>query len=194
MRAPRGGSGIGSLSGYSAHGFSRGRSRAVEAAWLIVQAVLVSSWLPGSWHRRVSLRAFGARIGSGVVIKPGLSVKFPWRLTIGDDTWLGERVWIDNLAQVSIGSSCCISQGAYLCTGSHDWSKPGFDLITRPIRIADHAWIAAAAVVAPGVVVGEGAVLTLGSVAAGDLAEWMIHRGNPATAIRRREPATEAEI
>jgi putative colanic acid biosynthesis acetyltransferase WcaF len=114
------------------------------------------------------------------MLKPGLKIKFPWRLVVGDNTWLGEDVWIDNLAPVLIGADCCISQGAYLCTGSHDWSKSGFDLITKPIRIGDRAWIAARAIIGPGVTVGEGAVLGLGSVASGDLAPWTIYRGNPA--------------
>lgn len=175
-----------SLSTYSVGNFVRGRPAFVEALWLLVQAVFVSSWLPGSWQRRAALRAFGARIGAGVIIKPGVRVKFPWRLTIGDHTWLGESVWIDNLAEVSIGADCCISQGAYLCTGSHDWSKASFDLITRPIRIGDHAWIAAGASIGPGVSVGEGAVLALASVATADLDTWSIYRGNPAAKTSSR--------
>ncbi len=169
-----------SLSTYSVAGFVRGRPAFVEALWVLVQMVFVSSWLPGSWQRRMALRAFGAQIGSGVIIKPGVRVKFPWRLTIGDHCWLGESVWIDNLAEVSISANCCISQGAYLCTGSHDWSKAGFDLAARPICIGDHAWIAAGASIGPGMSVGEGAVLALASVATADLDAWRIYRGNPA--------------
>ncbi len=174
------------MSDYSAGTFTRGRSALVEALWLLVQALLVSSWLPGSWHRRLVLRMFGAQIGDGVIVKPGVRVKFPWRFTVGNNSWLGEDVWIDNLAPVSVGADCCISQGAYLCTGSHDWSKPGFDLITRPINICDHAWIAAGASIGPGVTVGAGAVLALASVATADLEPWSIYRGNPAAAIRER--------
>ena len=101
--------------------FSRGRSRLVEVLWLVLDALLVRSRVPGSAHRRLILRAFGALIGKRVLIKPGVRIKFPWRLEIGDDSWVGEDVWIDNLAPVQIGANCCISQGVYICTGSHDW-------------------------------------------------------------------------
>jgi putative colanic acid biosynthesis acetyltransferase WcaF len=153
------------LGSYENGWFTRGRSKIVEALWLCVDALLVSSWVPGSWHRRLVLRLFGARIGRRVSIKPRVRVKFPWRLVVGDDSWLGECVWIDNLERVEIGSNCCLSQGAHLCTGSHDWTRPGFDLIVKPIRIEDGAWIAARAAVGPGVTVGKGGVLGLGSVA-----------------------------
>ena len=149
--------------------YERGRSSVVEALWLVVSGVLVESWLPGSAFRIYLLRLFGARIGPGVVIKPHVRIKFPWRLSIGDNSWIGEGVWIDNLAQVDVGANCCISQGAYLCTGSHDWSLPAFDLITRPITIGDGAWICAQARVSPGVKVGAGAVLGFGAIATRDL-------------------------
>src|SRR5262249_42902381 len=97
----------------------RGRAPWVEALWLIVSTLLVDSSVPGSRHRVFLLRMFGASIGRRVAFKPRVRIKFPWRLEIGDDTWIGESVWIDNLAKVEIGSHCCISQGAYICTGSH---------------------------------------------------------------------------
>jgi len=168
-------------------GFSRGRPAWVEFMWLVTQALFVRSWIPGAGHRCFLLRLFGAQIGRGVNIKPGLRVKFPWRLSVGDFTWIGEDVWIDNLTTVEIGANCCISQGAYLCTGSHDWSKPAFDLVTKSIVIRDGAWLAARSVVAPGVTVDEGAVLGLGSVATKDLAAWTVHSGVPAVAVRARE-------
>ncbi|MEI9852612.1 MAG: WcaF family extracellular polysaccharide biosynthesis acetyltransferase [Sphingomonas sp.] len=177
------------LGAYVPTGFARGRPAAVEALWLLVQALFVSSWLPGSWHRRLLLRAFGARIGRKVVLKPGVRVKFPWRLAIGDNSWIGEAAWIDNLAEVRIGADCCVSQGAYLCTGSHDWSAPGFDLMTRPIALEPGAWIGARASVGPGVTVGRGAVLALGSVATRDLNPWTLYRGVPAEAAGERSIA-----
>ena len=145
--------------------FDRGRSRFVEILWLLLDIVLVRSRIPGYAHRRLIIRAFGARVGKGVLIKPGVRIKFPWHLEIGNNSWVGEDVWIDNLARVQIGANCCISQGAYICTGNHDWATPTFDLIVKPIRIEDGAWIAAKSVVGPGVRVGEGAVLSMGSVA-----------------------------
>lgn len=151
---------------------------------------------PGARLRIAVLRAFGARIGIGVVIKPSVKVKFPWRLTIGAHSWIGEEVWIDNLAEVAIGAHCCISHGAYLCTGSHDWSKPGFDLITRPIEIGDEAWICAKACVGPGVRVARGAVLTLGSVTSNDLAAWTRYASAAASPVhlRRDRPETDESV
>jgi len=166
--------------------FARGRSALTELAWMVVQALFVSSFLPGSGHRRFLLRLFGAAIGQKVVLKPGIRVKFPWRLSIGDHSWIGEHAWIDNLAPVTIGNDCCVSQGAYLCTGSHDWTSSSFGLITRPITLEPGAWVAARAVVGPGVTVGRGAVLGLGSVATRDLKPWTVYAGVPATPIKQR--------
>jgi putative colanic acid biosynthesis acetyltransferase WcaF len=174
------------LAEFSSSKFLRGRPALIEAVWLLAQWMFISSWIPGAAHRRWLLRAFGAKIGRGVNIKSGVRVKFPWRLEVGDYTWIGEDVWIDNLAQVIVGSNCCISQRAYLCTGSHDWSHPKFELITHPIEIKEGAWIAACATVGPGVTVGEGAVLGLGSVASHDLEPWTVYAGVPAKSIRRR--------
>jgi putative colanic acid biosynthesis acetyltransferase WcaF len=174
------------LKDFSSPQFSRGRSGLVEGLWLLVQWTLVSSWIPGSAYRRWLLRAFGAKVGCGVVMKPGIRVKFPWRLEIGEHSWLGEDVWIDNLDKVTIASNCCISQDAYLCTGGHDWSRPTFDLVIRPIDVKEGAWIAARSTIGPGVTVGEGAVLGLGSVATHDLEPWTIYLGAPATPVRTR--------
>jgi putative colanic acid biosynthesis acetyltransferase WcaF len=160
--------------------------RPIEAIWILVSAALVASWLPGGAHRRALLRLFGAKIGRGVIIKPGVRIKFPWRLEIGDDSWLGEEVWIDNLDSVRIGANCCISQGAYICTGSHDWSSETFDLVAKSVQIKDGAWIAARATVGPGVVVGQGAVLALGSVATQPLRDWSVYRGSPAVFLKQR--------
>ncbi len=166
--------------------FERGAPRWCEMLWLIADAFAMSSWFPGSGWRVALLRLFGAKIGDGVVIKPRVQVKFPWRLVVGDHVWIGERAWIDNLATVTIGNHVALSQGVYLCTGSHDWSRPGFDLITRPITIGDGAWIAAKSVLGPGTVVGEGAVVGLGCVATGSLEPWGVYSGAPAKMIRKR--------
>ena len=174
------------LGRYVPAGFTRGRPAILEALWILVQALFVSSFLPGSAHRRFLLRLFGATIGAKVILKPGMIVKFPWRLTIGENSWIGEQVWIDNLAPVTIGADCCVSQGAYLCTGSHDWTSGDFTLITRGIAIEPGAWIAARATVGPGVTIGRGAVLGLGSVATRDLEPWTVYAGVPAAAIKRR--------
>jgi putative colanic acid biosynthesis acetyltransferase WcaF len=145
-----------------------------------------SYWLPFSSFKVALLRCFGARIGKHVRIKPGVKIKFPWRLTVGDYVWIGENTWIDNLAPVTVGNHVCISQAVYLCTGNHDWEHPAFQLITASIDIQDSSWIAARAVIGPGVTVGRGAVLGLGSVAGRSLEPMQIYAGNPAQPIKQR--------
>jgi putative colanic acid biosynthesis acetyltransferase WcaF len=156
--------------------------------WYSANALLFDSWLcPPYAIKRQLLRMFGASIGVGVTIKPKVNIKYPWKLRIGDCSWIGERVWIDNIGPVSIGSHCCVSQGAYLCTGNHDWSDPRFGLKVGPITIADQAWVGAFAVVGPGVSIAEGSVAAAGSVLTRDTTPWMVYAGNPAVAVRRRE-------
>jgi len=175
------------LNTYSSADFSRGASFLKEMAWIMLSGVLVTSWFPGSRWRVTLMRLFGARIGQSVVMKPGVKVKFPWRLVVGDYSWIGEDVWIDNLATVSIGSHACISQSAYLCTGSHDWSIRSFELIVKPISIGDRAWIGAHSKIAPGTLVGEGAVVQMGAVANGILSPWHIYSGSPIRKVSQRK-------
>ena len=120
------------------------------------------------------------------MIKNNVNVKFPWKLSVGNNVWIGECVWIDNLDRVSIGDSVCISQGALLLTGNHDYASSAFDYRNAPITIADGAWVGARAVVCPGVDVGSHAVLSAGAVATHSLAPWRVYAGNPATEVRRR--------
>ncbi len=160
--------------------FDRGRSRLTEICWRTLEGLFFNSWLPGATWRVWLLRRFGAAVGKGVVIKSHVRVKFPWKLCIGDYSWIGESVWIDNLAKVSIGSNCCVSQGAYLCTGNHRWDKETFDLETKPIVIEDRCWLGAMTRIGPGVIIGEGAVLLVGSVATVDLQKWTISGDHPA--------------
>ena len=132
------------------------------------------------------LRLFGAKIGKGVVIKPAVNIKYPWRLSVGNNTWIGEQVWIDNLADVRIGANCCLSQGSMLLCGNHNYALPTFDLIIGAIIIEDGAWIGAKALVCPGVTVGSHAVLAALSTATHDLAPYSINQGNPAVMKRER--------
>ncbi|PPS42772.1 putative colanic acid biosynthesis acetyltransferase [Chroococcidiopsis sp. TS-821] len=143
-------------------------------------------WLPVSAFKVSLLRLFGGKVGQQVRIKPGVRVKFPWRLTVGDYTWIGENAWLDNVAPITIESHVCISQDVYLCTGNHDWRDPHFKLIPAAIYIAEGSWIAARAVVGPGVTIGKGAVLALGSVTGRSLEPMTIYAGNPAQPIKQR--------
>jgi len=174
------------LDQFDNHSFSRGRSVFIEGLWRLFEGVLINSWLPGSAWRVWLLRWFGAEIGRRVTIKPHVRIKFPWKLKIGDSTWIGESVWIDNLAEVTIGDNCCISQGVYLCTGNHRWDSDHFDLAVSPITIREQCWIGACSKVAPGVVCEPGSVLTMGSLAATHLEAWQVYSGFPATKVTQR--------
>jgi putative colanic acid biosynthesis acetyltransferase WcaF len=175
------------LSRYTTGKFDRGASKFKEALWLVVSFFLfrlcpfslssLKCWV---------LRAFGAKIGRNVTIKPQVKITFPWKLAVGDHVWLGEECWLLNLERIVIGSHVCISQRAFLCTGSHDFKEPLFCLITRPITLADGAWVGANCWVGPGVAFGTHAVLTASSVTAKNLESFGIYRGNPAALVRQR--------
>lgn len=159
----------------------------IQTLWFCAGAPLLAArWLPGSAWRVLLLRCFGARVGSGCRIKPGLRVKFPWRLLLGEACWLAEDAWLDNLATITVGDRVCISQGTYLCTGNHDFRSSGFDLRLGPIHIAADVWIAARAVLAPGTEIGPGAVVGLGAVVSGSVPAGAIVRGNPAAVVGQR--------
>lgn len=139
-----------------------------------------SGWLPVYGIKVFLLRAFGASVGKGVLVKPFVNIKYPWKLQIGDHCWIGEQVWIDNLDTVTIGSHVCLSQGAFILSGNHDYSKSTFDLQIKPIIIEDGVWIGARSVVCGGAVCGAHSVLALNSVATGRLEAFGIYKGNPA--------------
>lgn len=175
------------LSLYNNAPFNPGGSALKRLLWFYVNAIfLKSSLLPSSGFRIFWLRLFGAKVGQGVTIKPGVNVKYAWHLTIGNQTWIGENVWIDCLVPVSIGNNVCISQGAVLLTGSHDYKKSTFDLITAGFTLEDGVWIGAGAMVNLGVTVASHAVLTSGSIATKNLEAYSIYQGNPAVKIRDR--------
>ncbi|TDQ19360.1 putative colanic acid biosynthesis acetyltransferase WcaF [Algoriphagus boseongensis] len=143
-------------------------------------------WNPFSKLKVLLLRIFGAKIGKKVVIKPSVNIKYPWFLEVGDQVWIGEEVWIDNLAKVKIEANVCISQGAMLLTGNHNYKKSSFDLMVGEIKLEEGVWIGAKAVVCPGVTCHSHSVLAVGSVATYDLESYTIYQGNPAKLIRSR--------
>ncbi len=171
----------------SNRGFDPGRSFPIRALWVFVETLILLNPIVTSYRlKRLLLRRFGARVGKNVIIKPNVHVKYPWRLEIGDNAWIGERSWIDNFVEVRIGANVCISQGAYLCTGNHDWSDPGMSRFVSPVTVEDGAWVGAFARVAPGVTVGREAVLGLGAVLIEDAEPSGIYLGNPAVKVRER--------
>ncbi len=122
--------------------------------------------LPSRWKAAL-LRRFGARVGRGLVVRPRVTIKYPWFLALGDHVWLGEQVWIDNHCPVTLGSSVCLSQGAYLFTGNHDYHDPGFRFFCKPVAIDDGAWVGARAIVCPGSVLRRLSVVGAGVVWSG---------------------------
>ena len=182
------------LSRFANPHFDRGAGVVKEALWLLVSRMLFQH-CPYSLSalKCAVLRWFGAAVGRGVVIKPDLKITFPWKLRLGDHVWLGEECWLLNLAPITIASHVSVSQRAFLCTGSHDYKSPTFDLITKPIIVETGAWLGAGAWVGPGVTVGSHAVLTAGSVAAKNLEPFGIYQGNPAVKVRTRVLGTPAD-
>ncbi|MGC9943704.1 MAG: WcaF family extracellular polysaccharide biosynthesis acetyltransferase [Verrucomicrobiota bacterium] len=175
------------LSAYTVGRFDRGAGKVKEGLWLVV-SLLLFRLCPFSFSalKCSVLRFFGAKIGRGVVIKPQVKVTFPWKLEVGDFVWLGEECWLLNLEKIIIKSNVCVSQRSFLCTGSHNFKLPTFDLITKPIVLSEGAWIGAGAWVGPGVTVGEQSVLTACSVATKNLEAGGIYRGNPALLVSKR--------
>lgn len=175
------------LSKFSSAGFDRGRCLCVEVLWRVISAIFFQCPLSIFYApKRVLLRLFGANIGKGVLIKPRVTITFPWRISIGNHSWIGEGSWLDSLAKIEIGENVCISQGAYLCTGNHNFRSESFDLITEPISVGEGAWLAAQSVVGPGRNVGPGAILGLGAIAIEDLEPNGIYQGNPAVKVGNR--------
>jgi putative colanic acid biosynthesis acetyltransferase WcaF len=157
------------LGGFTGAGYDKGRSVVWQAAWLAASSLLVAPWWVPGRVRLAVLRAFGAEIGTGVVMRHRVRIHWPWKLSIGDDTWIGENVWILNLEPVTIGSDVCVSQDAFLCTGSHDRRSPTFEFDNGPIVVEDGAWVAARATVLRGCTVGQDAVVGAGALVVSDV-------------------------
>jgi putative colanic acid biosynthesis acetyltransferase WcaF len=155
--------------------------------WYFFNYYIFDTALPWPYgFKRKILLLFGAKVGTGLVVKTKVRIKNPWRLTIGDNCWIGESVWIDNLEDVYIKDNVCISQGAMLLTGNHDYTVSSFPYRLGKIVIENGAWIGAHSVVCSGVVCRSHSILTVNSVANRDLEEWSIYAGNPAVFIRKR--------
>ncbi len=142
---------------------------------------------PSSALKKFLLKLFGAKIAKGVVIKPCVNIKYPWKLNIGSYSWIGENVWIDNLDEVIIGSNCCLSQGVMLLCGNHNYKKETFDLMVGPIVIEDGVWIGAQSMLTLKTVCKSHSVLSVQSVGSGILEGYSIYRGNPAIKIKDRD-------
>jgi putative colanic acid biosynthesis acetyltransferase WcaF len=175
------------LNTYNNSWYHPGANKLVCIIWYITNAVFFDSYLMPISSIKVSiLRLFGCTVGQGVVIKPKVNIKYPWNITIGNCVWIGEEVWLDSLATIEIKDHVCISQGAYLLTGNHNYKKQSFDLMVLPITLETGSWIGAKSVVCPGVHCATNAILTAGSIATKNLEANTIYQGNPAEKIRMR--------
>ncbi|MGR3809503.1 WcaF family extracellular polysaccharide biosynthesis acetyltransferase [Jiulongibacter sp. NS-SX5] len=156
--------------------------------WHIVGRIFINTYLPIPMTiKRTVLSSFGAKLGKGVIIKPKVNIKYPWFLEIGDYSWVGEKVWIDNLTTVKIGANCCLSQGAMLLSGNHDFNKSTFDLITKEIVLEDGVWVAVRSIVTGGVTMQNHSMLAGNSVLSKGTKPYEIWRGNPAEYVKNRE-------
>lgn len=167
--------------------FDKGAGSLKIISWFLINFLFIRNPLflfQGA--KKWLLQLFGAQIGKGLIIKPGVNIKFPWKLKIGDHVWIGENVWIDNLDRVIIDDNVCISQGALLLTGNHDYTKASFDYRNASIELEDGVWIGAKAVVCPGVICQSHSILTVNSVATSKLEAYQIYQGNPAQKVRTR--------
>jgi putative colanic acid biosynthesis acetyltransferase WcaF len=146
----------------------------------------------GSFHtmngfRALLLRLFGAKIGRRCIIRRTARIYYPWLLTMGDVCILGDQAEIYNLARITIGDRAMVSQQAYLCAGTHDYTRAELPLVTMPVEVGPDAWVCARAFVGPGVKIGEGAVVAACAVVVKEVRPWMIVGGNPAKEIKKRE-------
>ena len=175
------------LSLYNNHPYHPGGNAFKRLLWHYVNSFFFKTGLFPVYGLKIFLlRAFGAKLGKNIAIKPYVNIKYPWNLVIGDNAWIGEDVWLDSLVLISIGANACISQGATVLTGSHNYKKNTFDLIVAPVTLEDGVWIGAGAIVNQGITAASHAVLTSGSVATKNLESYSVYQGNPAVKVRQR--------
>lgn len=165
----------------------RGRSGLKVQLWWLVQDWLIrlSPQFMYGW-RRFWWRLFGAEVGEGVLIRPTVKVTYPWKVRIGARSWIGDHAELYSLGPISIGSDTVISQQAYLCAGTHDYTKIDFPLVAKPIHIENQVWIATGCFVAPGVTIGAGAIIAAKSVVLQNMPPAVICSGHPAKPVKER--------
>lgn len=168
----------------------RGRSAVVVQLWWLVQGTLfaLSPQFLYGW-RRWLLRLFGAKIGRGVLIRPSVRITYPWKLSVGDHSWVGDFAELYTLGPITIGRNAVVSQYGYLCTGSHDMESPTFDIYAEPIVVEDEAWLAAGVFVHPGVTIAKGSVVAARSIVRRSTIQFGVYAGEPLRHLRDRHPS-----
>jgi len=164
-------------------------NRVARIVWDIVY-IIFFRFSPRPFHawRSFLLRCFGAKTGKGVHVYPGVKIWAPWNLDLGDECGIGSGVTLYSQAKIIIGKRSVVSQGVNLCTGTHDYTQPGFPLVAKPITIGDHVWVAMEAFVHPGVTIANGCIIGARSVVIKDMPEWMICSGYPCKPLKPRDP------
>lgn len=165
----------------------RGRSAFIVQLWWFTDFFFFkpSPQIMYGW-RRFLLRLFGAKIGKSVIIRPSVTITYPWKISIGDYSWIGDNVELYSLGEIEIGKNVVISQRSYLCAASHNYTKEDFPIWSKKITIEDECWLATDVYVAPGVTIGNGTVVGARSSVFKNLPAERICFGNPATVIRKR--------
>lgn len=165
----------------------RGRSAIVVQIWWLVQATIFRGSPQFAYRWRAALlRLFGAQVGRRVIIRPSVTITYPWKLVVGDFAWIGDRAILYSLAEISIGAHSVISQGCHLCAADHDLSSPGFPVRARPIHVGRECWVASDVFVGPGDTIGDGTVVGARSVVFRALPPAMICYGHPCRIVRTR--------
>ncbi len=163
------------------------QNRLMRVVWSIVY-LLLFRFSPRPFHawRSVLLRVFGAKVGKRVHVYPAVKIWAPWNLDLADECGVGNGATLYSQGKIYIGYRAIISQGVHLCAGTHDYTKKGHPLVTAPIKVGAHAWVAAEAFVHPGITIGAGAVIGARSVVTKDMPDWMVCSGFPCVALKER--------
>lgn len=156
-------------------------------AWIWLKPFFIKTYFPWPMKLKISvLKLIGCKIGANFVMQKGLNITYPWLLEIGDNVWIGEGVWIDNLAKVTIHDNVCVSQGSMLLTGNHNYKISSFDFLIGQIKLENGVWIGAQTVVCPDVTMRSHSVLSVGSVMTHDSEPYTIYQGIPAQPVKKR--------
>lgn len=165
----------------------RGRPAWVVQLWWIVDSLFfkTSPQVLYGW-RRFLLRSFGAHVGKGVLVRSSVKVTYPWKVSIGDHSWVGDDAVLYSLGVIKIGSHAVVSQKCYLCAGNHDYQTGDFQIFSSPVEIEDEVWLATDVFIAPGVKIGRGAVVGARSSVFKNLEGGWVYAGNPLKVIKKR--------
>lgn len=165
----------------------RGKSAGFVQLWWVCQALFFRISPQFAYRYRAALlRLFGAKVGVDTVIRPSVKITYPWKVSIGDNAWVGDDVVLYSLGEIRIGKNAVVSQKSYLCAGDHDYQVESFPIRARPIEVQDEAWVASDVFIAPGVTIGKGAVIGARSSVFSDMPEGMVCMGSPCKPVKPR--------